>query len=289
MKNFKGKTAVITGGASGIGLALANAAADRQMNVVLADIQEDALKTAVEHFESRQTQVLGVVTDTSVKESIQNLFEEATNRFGNIHLLFNNAGVVNGGAPVPVWELPEQDWNWVMGVNFYGVLYGVQTFAPHMVGHGEEGHIVNTASIASFIPGSYPYGISKYSVIILSEALAFDLEVSSGNIGASVVCPGWVNTNIGDAERNRPDAFKSAANPAGAGLGINELLAGSKSPEDLAAHVFESVEQDRFYIFPHSGWDYLVTEHAEAMVKREGPHRFDIQAHIATRAEGKDI
>ncbi|MBO6557145.1 MAG: SDR family NAD(P)-dependent oxidoreductase [Pseudomonadales bacterium] len=289
MKDFTGKTAVITGGASGIGLALANAAADRQMNVVLADIQEDALNAAVEHFESRQTQVLGVVTDTSIKSSIENLYQEATAKFGNIHLLFNNAGVVNGGTPTPVWELPEQDWNWVMGVNFYGVLYGIQTFTPHMIAHGEEGHIVNTASIASFIPGSHPYGISKYSVIILSEALASDLERAKGKIGASVVCPGWVNTNIGDAERNRPDTLKSQANPGGSGLGIRELLAGSKSPEDLATHVFESVEQDCFYIFPHRGWDYLVTEHAEAMVKREGPYRFDIQAHIATRAEGKDI
>ncbi len=289
MKDFRNKTAVITGGASGIGFALANAAADRQMNVVLADIQEDALQRAVEHFESRQTQVLGVLTDTSLKDSIRNLYEEATARFGNIHLLFNNAGVVNGGAPVPVWDLPEQDWSWVMGVNFYGVLYGVQTFAQHMVDHGEEGHIVNTASIASFIPGSLPYGISKYSVIILSEALAFDLESAGGNIGASVVCPGWVNTRIAEAERNRPSGLKSDSNPAGSGLEINELLAGSKSPEDLAAHVFDSIEQDRFYIFPHSGWDYLVTEHAEAMIKREGPYRFDLEAHIATRAEGKDI
>ena len=129
MKDFKGKTAVITGGASGIGFALANAAADRQMNVVLADIQEDALKAAVEHFESRQTQVLGVVTDTSIKSSIENLYQEATEKFGNIHLLFNNAGVVNGGAPTPVWELPEQDWNWVMGDFFLCAYSPTQTFS----------------------------------------------------------------------------------------------------------------------------------------------------------------
>ena len=289
MKDFAGKTAVITGGASGIGFALANAAADRQMNVVLADIEEAALAAAVQHFESRQTQVLGAITDTSRKASVEQLYKEASERFGHIHLLFNNAGVVNGKQETPVWNLPEEDWNWVMGVNFYGVLHGVQTFTPHMLAHGEEGHIVNTASIAAFIPGSLPYGISKYSVIILSEALAFDLQAAGGKIGASVVCPGWVNTKIGDAERNRPGSLRSSANPEGEGLGINELLSGSKSPEDLAAEVFRSVEADRFYIFPHSGWDYLVTEHARAMLERGGPYQFDLDTHISTRADGKDI
>lgn len=289
MKAFSGKTAVITGGASGIGLALANAAADRQMNVVLADIEENALQTAVEHLEKRQTPVLGILSDVSQKPALENLRDETTARFGNIHLLFNNAGVVNGGEAKPVWDMPDTDWDWVMGVNFYGILGGLQTFAPHMVAHGEEGHIVNTASIASFIPGSVPYGISKYGVIILSEALANDLETAGGTIGASVVCPGWVNTKIGDAERNRPGALKSDANPENSGLGINELLAGSKSPEDLATHVFEAVEKDQFYIFPHSGWDYLVTAHAEAMVARGPVFKFDLTAHIATRSDGKDI
>jgi NAD(P)-dependent dehydrogenase (short-subunit alcohol dehydrogenase family) len=289
MKSFSGKTAVITGGASGIGFALANAAAERQMNVVLADIEETALQQAVAHFEERQCPVLGVRTDTRQKAALDNLLNEATEKFGNIHLLFNNAGVVNGGAPTPVWELPDEDWNWVMGVNFYGVLNGVQTFAPHMVAHGEEGHIVNTASIASFIPGSVPYGISKYGVIILSEALANDLEAAGGTIGASVVCPGWVNTKIGDAERNRPEDMQSQANPAGSGLGIDALLAGSKSPDELAAQVFESVENDRFYVLPHAGWDYMIREHFEAMLARQGVYKFDLQAHVATREKGEEI
>lgn len=289
MKNFAQKTAVITGGASGIGFALANEAADRQMNVVLADIEEQALSAAVSHFEERQTPVLGVVTDTRQMKSLANLRDEAIAKFGKIHLLFNNAGVVNGGSPTPVWELPEADWNWVMGVNFHGVLGGVQTFTPHMIGHGEEGHIVNTASIAAFIPGSVPYGISKYSVIILSEALASDLKQAGSHIGASVVCPGWVNTKIGEAERNRPGDLKSDTNPAGAGLGIGDLLAGSKSPEALAAHVYDAIEGDNFYIFPHSGWDYLLRAHTEAMLARGEVYEFDLNAHIGTRDAGKDI
>ena len=287
MREFKGKTAVITGGASGIGFALANQAALRQMNVVLADIETEALEHAIAHFEDRQVPVLGVETDTRMRESIDNLFNQATARFGNVHLLFNNAGVVNGGGPMPVWELPDEDWDWVMGVNFYGVLHGVRAFTPHMVAHGESGHIVNTASIAAFIPGSGPYGVSKHGVVILSEALARDLAETA--IGASVVCPGWVNTNISDAERNRPDGLKSRANPDGQGLGLNALLGASKSPEALAGIVFDAIENDNFYIFPHPGWDYMLRDHTAAMLARSSVYQFDMEAHVATREAGEDI
>ena len=289
MKSFEGKTAVITGGASGIGFALANAAADRQMNVVLADIEASALEVAVQHFEERQCQVLGVMTDTRQKTAIEKLLADATEEFGNIHLLFNNAGVVNFGGATPIWDLPDADWSWVMGVNFYGVLNGVQTFLPHMIAHGEEGHVVNTASIAAFLPGGGPYGVSKYGVVTLSEALAQDLQTAGSNIGASVLCPGWVNTKIGDAERNRPGDLTSEVNPSGQGLGIGDLLAQSKSPKELAAQVFDAGENDRLYILPHTGWDYLLREHTAAMLAREGVYEFTLQGHVATRFEGKEI
>ena len=289
MQDFKGKTAVITGGAGGLGKAFAHAAADRQMNVVLADIQEDAMNAAVAELEARQCPTLGIVTDTRMRSAFENLLAETQARFDNIHLFFNNAGVVNGGAPVPIWELPDNDWQWVMGVNFYGVLNGIQTLLPHMVGHGEEGHVVNTASIASFIPGGGPYGVSKYGVIHLSEAVKLSLADQASRISASVLCPGWVNTGIGEAERNRPDDLKSENNPDNAGLDIQELLAGSKTPEDLAAHVYKAIENDAFYIFPHEGWDYMVREHYEAMLARGDVYRFDLADHIATRADGNDI
>lgn len=289
MKSFAGKTAVITGGASGIGLALAKAAADRQMNVVLADIEEAALGQAVQHFEEKQCQVLGVITDTRQKTAIEKLLAEATEKFGNVHLLFNNAGVVNYSGGTPIWDLPDADWSWVMGVNFFGVLNGVQTFVPHMIAHGEEAHIVNTASIAAFIPGGGPYGVSKYGVITLSEALAQDLETAGSNIKASVLCPGWVNTKIADAERNRPGDLPSEVNPSGQGLGIGELLAQSKSPEELAAQVFDAVENDRFYILPHTGWDYMLRAHTDAVLAREGVYQFNLQDHVATRSTGKEI
>ena len=169
LTEFRGRTAVITGGASGIGLAYAHTCAALGMNLVLADIEANALQQAVAAFEDRQTPVLGVITDTMRKASIESLFRDATRRFGNIHLLFNNAGVVNGGAPVPIWETSEEDWDWVLGVNLHGVRWGIQTFVPHMIGHGEPGHIVNTASIAAFIPGGGPYGVTKYGVIRVAE------------------------------------------------------------------------------------------------------------------------
>jgi len=289
MKEFTGKTALITGGAGGLGMGFARLAAERQMNVVLADVQADALEQAVTELEQRQCPTLGVVTDTRQRDQYQNLLDSARERFGNIHLFFNNAGVVNAGQQVPIWELPDADWSWVMGVNFYGVLNGLQTIVPHMVEHGEVGHIINTASIASFIPGGGPYGVSKFGVIHISEALALDLKKQGSKIGASVLCPGWVNTGIGEAERNRPPELKSEVNPDGQGLGIQQLLAGSKTPEDLASHVYSAVESGQFYIFPHAGWDYMVREHYEAMLERGSVYDFDLQAHIATRASGQDI
>ena len=146
------------------------------MNIVLADIEEGALASAVQHFEDRQVNVLGLKTDVSRKKSIEALFDQAKSRFEKIHLLFNNAGVVNGGSPTPIWNLPREDWDWVMGVNLLGVLNGVQTFTSHMIEHGEEGHLVNTSSIAAFIPGAGPYGVSKSGVVMLSETLALDLK-----------------------------------------------------------------------------------------------------------------
>ena len=289
MQSFQGKTAVITGGAGGIGMAFADRCAGEGMNLVLADIEEAALQRAVAHFEAQGQAVLGVVTDTMDKDSLANLLQQATRRFAKVHLLFNNAGVVNGGAPKPIWEVPEVDWRWVLGVNLYGVLHGLQVFVPHMLAHGEQCHIVNTASIAAFIPANGPYGVSKYGVVTISEALAQGLAAANANIGASVLCPGFVNTQIGDAERNRPDAYDNPDNPERKGLGIEALMSGSKPPEELASQVFEAIRSDQFYILPHSGWDDMVRDHAAAIVAREGPYVFDIEAQIARGLRGEDV
>lgn len=287
MRDFKGRTAVVTGGASGIGLAMANRFADAGMNIVLADIEESALTKAVESFELRQCPVLGCVTDTMRKDSIDALHAAAIERFGNVHVLCNNAGVVSGGARVPLWEVSQSDWDWVMGVNFHGVLYGIQAFIPHMLAHGEAAHVVNTASVAAFMPASGSYGVSKHGVLVVSEDLHRDLAGS--NVGVSVLCPGWVNTQIARAERNRPSRLQSDHNPGGAPLDVESALQSGRQPSDIADVVFEAIQADQFYILPHSGWDKVAIGRAEAIVARGAPYELDIQALRDSAGAGEDL
>jgi NAD(P)-dependent dehydrogenase (short-subunit alcohol dehydrogenase family) len=289
MKDFAGRTAVITGGASGIGLAMAQRFAEERMNVVLADIEENALRAAVEHLEARQHRALGVVTDTMRRDAIEALLERAVAEFGNVHVLCNNAGVVVGGEHVPVWEIPDADWEWVMGVNFYGVLYGLQTFVPHMLAHGEPGHIVNTASVAALMPGGDTYGVSKHGVLVISEALHRDLRAAGSAVGASVLCPGWVDTKIAEAERNRPTAMTSAKNPEGHGLPLGDTLKQGMPPEVVAEKVLNSIREERFYILPHAGWDEVVLGRVDAIVARGAPYELDREALVAKRGLGEEV
>jgi NAD(P)-dependent dehydrogenase (short-subunit alcohol dehydrogenase family) len=289
MKVTRGATAVITGGASGIGLALARRCAAAGVNLVLADIETTALEQAVVWFEGRQHPVLGVVTDTRRKAAVENLLAEATARFGNVHLLFNNAGVVNGGPPLPIWEVPDADWDWVLGVNLHGVRYGIAAFVPHMLGHGEPAHVVNTASIAAFLPGGGPYGVSKHGVVLVSEALAHGLRAADAAIGVSVLCPGWVDTRIAEAERNRPGELASGRNPGNAGLDVGAALKQGKSPDAVAEAVFDAIAKDQFYVLPHAGWDDVVTGHAAAIVARGAAYQLDTQTILARRAQGTDV
>ena len=188
MQDFAGKTAVVTGGASGIGFALAERFAQARMNVVLADIEQEALERAVKTLAERRNRVIGVVTDTMRRDTVQALAERALAEFGKVHILCNNAGVVSRNeAARGVWEIPDADWQWVMGVNFWGVLYGLQAFVPAMLAHGESGHIVNTASLAGWLPGGGPYGVTKHGVLSLTETLYSDLRARESKISASVV------------------------------------------------------------------------------------------------------
>ena len=292
MQEFKGKTAVVTGAASGIGLALAERFATAGMQVVLADIQEDALDEAVKKLRDRQAEVLGVVTDAMVEESIRSLAERAIAEFGNVHVLCNNAGVTNTiSAGLPVWEIPKVDWNWVMGVNFQGVLYGLQAFVPHMLAHGEPGHIVNTASGAALLPGQGPYGVSKHAVLCLTETLHFDLQAHNAAIGTSVLCPGFVATNIVDAERNRPAGLETGADPLDPELIAmgHAMLAQGKQPEAVAEAVFESIERDSVYILPNHAWDEVFSARLESILARKEPLLIDQAGIIARTAEGEDF
>ncbi|MEZ5559984.1 MAG: SDR family NAD(P)-dependent oxidoreductase [Pseudomonadales bacterium] len=294
MQDFEGRTAVVTGAASGIGLALAERFAAARMQVVLADIEEDALDRAVRQLEQRQARVLGVITNTMVRESVQELAERAIAAFGKVHVVCNNAGVASTGSRAAgIWEVPMADWDWVMGVNFYGVLYGLQAFVPHMLAHGEPAHIVNTASLAGLMPGGGTYGVSKHGVLSLTETLYNDLKARNAAIGASVLCPGFVNTQIFDAERNRPAELRGAA--AG-GEEMQQMramaqamLSQGKDPSEIADAVFSAIEQDRLYVLPHPAWDGFVRARVEHVLARGGPVSMDFEDMMRRRAAGEQF
>lgn len=274
MRKFEGKTAVITGGASGLGRAFAERFAREGTNVVLGDIEEEALNRAVAEFRQQERNVIGVVTNTMSRESVERLAERATAEFGPVHLLFNNAGVIGGAAGQPIWATPTADWEWIMGVNFWGVLHGVQAFLPGMVAHGEEGHVVNTASVAALIPGNGIYGVSKHAVLALTECLQRDLRASGSKISASVLCPGFVRTNLDQAARNRPAELSADVAPATAAPGTG-LIGGGIDPSDVAEAVYEAVANDRFYILPHPAWDPIIRDRFEHILGRAQPLTVD--------------
>lgn len=260
MKDLNGKVAVITGGASGIGLAVAQACADEGMKLVLADISEKDLTPVAASFESNGVEVLPVVVDVSKYEEVEALAQKTLDRFGKVHFLFNNAGVGGGSS---VWDTTIKDWEWVMGVNVMGVVYGVKVFTPIMLAQDEEGHIVNTASIAGLIagPSMAAYRVSKHAVVSLSESLYLELEQMKAKVSASVLCPAWVKTQIFSSERNRPaemqnegdNGFASADPLIQAQLqeSVRSVVEDGLAPEVIAAHVLEAIKENRFYILTH--------------------------------------
>jgi NAD(P)-dependent dehydrogenase (short-subunit alcohol dehydrogenase family) len=255
MKHFKDKVAVITGGASGIGLALARRAAAEGMQLVLADIEDTALAAAADELRGKGAQVLTVKCDVSRAEDMEELAEKTLKACGGVHLVCNNAGV--GGVRVKTWEASAKDWQWVLGVNLWGVIHGVRVFTPIMLGQGEEGHIVNTASAAGFVSmaSTAPYAVSKHAVVTLSEVLYHDLRAENAKVGVSVLCPAWVGTNIWNAQRNRPAELLDHAETEEERArreAVRALLEkGKVTATDVAAMTFDAIADERFYIFPH--------------------------------------
>jgi NAD(P)-dependent dehydrogenase (short-subunit alcohol dehydrogenase family) len=251
MKELQGKVAVITGAASGIGRAVADAAAAAGMKVVLADIEEAALKEADASLGATGAEVLSVVTDVSVATSVDDLRDQALARFGAVHLVHNNAGVAVGG---PLWTVTEADWKWILGVNLWGVIHGIRAFVPVLLEQG-EGHVVNTASLAGLTSPAMlgPYNVTKHSVVTMSETLYRDLAALGSRVGVSVLCPGFVQTRIADSERNRPDWAPAAERPDGVAFQgvVRQLVAGGIQPTDVAEKVLHAVRNNRFYILTH--------------------------------------
>jgi NAD(P)-dependent dehydrogenase (short-subunit alcohol dehydrogenase family) len=272
MDELSGRTAVVTGAASGIGRALVTRFAAAGMRVVLADVEERALLAAAERLASEGADVLPVVTDVSDGDQVDALAKAAEAAYGPVHVLCNNAGVAAGGF---LSELTTADWQWVLGVNLWGVIHGVRAFLPGMLAHGEPGHIVNTASLAGHVAGPFmaPYSASKFAVVAISEALYHELAMSQSALGVSVLCPGWVNTNIGRSERNRPEALgggASAADDPRAAL-LAGVLESGLAPAQVAELVEQAVHEGRFYVFTHPELMPAVAARAERILAGENP------------------
>lgn len=256
MREFRDKVAVITGGASGIGRAIAERCAEEGINIVLADIEENALATAKTELEATGASVLAVQTDVSKAEDIETLAAKTIDAYGEAHLLFNNAGV---GSPGTVWERSLGDWEWVLGVNLWGVIYGVRIFTPLMLKQNNECHIVNTASMAGLDSYPYmgPYGVSKFGVVSLSESLHLELLDLGSKINVSVLCPGLVKTRIMESDRNRPIGLMESPDS----VSVKRLESMQKldrameksgmSSENVADMVFQAIKEERFYIITH--------------------------------------
>lgn len=247
IKEFQGKNAFITGGASGIGLAMAQAFAARGMTVAIADIEQGAIEPAVQAIKAAGGKAVGVQIDVTDRAAMRETAARVTGELGNIHLLCNNAGVGQGGY---LQNASDQDWDWVLSVNLNGVVNGLQAFLPAMVAHGEEGHVVNTGSVAGLHPQRAIgiYNASKYAVVGLTETLYDDLQETA--IGATVLCPGYTATNILASRRNRQEQFGAWEKPETGGEHLRRDAAAvrtGKDPAEVAAAVVRAVEQNELY------------------------------------------
>jgi NAD(P)-dependent dehydrogenase (short-subunit alcohol dehydrogenase family) len=250
METFEGRTAVVTGAASGMGRAFAERFGALGMNVVLADVEEPRLAEAAASMRESGAEVLPIVTDVSDGASIDALAAKAFDTFGAVHVLCNNAGVGGGG---PIAELTTNDWQWVLGVNLWGVIHGLRAFLPTMLSSGEEGHIVNTASMAGMMAGPMmgPYNATKFAVVAITETLHAELSMTDANVSTSVLCPGFVNTDIIDSARNRPSSLPGrdlAVDDTQRSM-FKQLLESGKQPAEVALMVEQAIRDRQLYIF----------------------------------------
>jgi NAD(P)-dependent dehydrogenase (short-subunit alcohol dehydrogenase family) len=279
IEDFKGKTAVLTGAGSGFGLECARIGAKRGMNLVLVDVQQDALDRARDEAEAAGAQVMARRIDVSDAGSMESLAKAVAERFGAPHMVFNNAGVATGGL---VWENSVADWKWVLGVNVWGVIHGVRLFTPMMLAAAKadpayRGHIVNTASMAGLLtpPNMGVYNVSKHAVVSLTETLYQDLRLVTEQIGASLLCPYFVPTGISQSHRNRADA-SAAGKPTrsqmvGQAMSNKAVGKGKVSDAEVAHNVFEAVANDKFYIYSHPKALAAVTTRMEDVVQGRNP------------------
>lgn len=277
LTEFRDRVAVVTGAASGIGRALCDRFAREGMKLVMADVERDRLTQAASELTDRGADVLAVRTDVSRADDLSHLRDETLERFGAVHVLCNNAGVFAGGL---TWDAISTDWEWVLGVNLYGILHGVRAFVPFMLEQNQPGHVVNTCSMAGLInmPLSGAYSVSKHAALSLTETLYHELRIKQSPVGVSALCPELIRTRIGHSERNRPAHLKR---PEGSGTpeqtlveqAIQSSTAGGLDPAVMAERVFQGIREDRFYLLADEGtsWDRACLARLEDIRLRRNP------------------
>ena len=276
MKDVQGRVAVVTGAASGIGRGMCEAFVEAGMRVVLADVEQKALDLTTQTLRAAGADVHGVVTDVSKPKQVEALANETLRHFGAVHVVCNNAGV--GTEATPSWHSTLDDWNWVLGVNLMGAIYGVRTFLPILIDQGVGGHIVNTASLAGLLTGgNIPYAVSKFGVVALSEGTYLELKQGGYLPSMSVLCPGFVDTNILASARNRPAELADTLEPMTGPVAdvLREWFTGQvragMSPRKVGAQVLAAIREDRFYILTHPSWNYLIERRTQAILAGENP------------------
>jgi NAD(P)-dependent dehydrogenase (short-subunit alcohol dehydrogenase family) len=275
VKTFDGRVAVITGGAGGIGLAMAKRFARAGMKIVIADVESKALAAAARELKVHDAEVLAVRTDVTNASSVEALAKRAYARFGAVHVLCNNAGVFPPDRYSPIWAAALDDWKWAIDVNIMGVAHGMHAFIPRMLKGRQEGHVVNTASIAGLISGagSPIYGMTKHAVTRISEAMYASLAELRSKIGASVLCPGLVATGIFKSERNRPGPKrgKGVAPPAKYRHIPARTAAHAMDPAVVAEQVFQAIRANRFYVVTTPSFDDVIRSRHTAIQRRRNP------------------
>jgi NAD(P)-dependent dehydrogenase (short-subunit alcohol dehydrogenase family) len=273
LTELSGRVAVITGAASGIGRGLAQRCAEAGMKVVAADLEHAALEETAALVRDAGAEAISVATDVSDAAAVEALAATAYDRFGAVHLLCNNAGVFQAGV---LWERTIADWEWVLGVNVWGIIHGIRAFVPRMLAGGEPGHVVNTSSLAGIVSNAYsgPYNTSKFAALGISECLAHDLRASNSQIGASVLVPGSVNTRIGDSTRNRPASLADGQGAADASMvedALTKMTSTGSDPLAVADLVLDAVRRNQFVIPTSPGYDAQINRRSEALLAREVP------------------
>jgi NAD(P)-dependent dehydrogenase (short-subunit alcohol dehydrogenase family) len=274
MKDVRNKVAVITGAASGIGLAMAQRFVRAGMKVVLSDVEAGPLAAAVAALRAGGGDVHQVITDVAKPEQVHALARESLSKYGAVHVLCNNAGIFESGS-IPSWQTSLDDWNWILGVNLMGVIHGLRTFLPIMHEQGGDAHIVNTASIGGFIAGNPLYSVTKFGVVALSESLYAELQRAGSKTHVSLLCPGYVTTRLADSVRNRP-AELSHASPQNAATEnlrqrFAEAVEAGIEADVVAEHVLSAILEQRFYIFTHPESRVAIEQKTRMILSGENP------------------